>query len=63
MKAPTITYGRICFSFSSSTTPNRTRTMTTTGTSKVIPNARNVVMAKLRYLSMSVDISAPNGAL
>ena len=42
---------------------NRTRTTTTTGTSKVKPKARNVVMAKLRYLSISVLISAPKGSL
>ena len=38
-------------------------TTTTTGTSKVRPNAKKVVMAKLKYLSISVAISAPSGAL
>ena len=38
-------------------------TTTTTGTSKVMPKAKKVVIAKPRYLSISVDISAPKGAL
>src|SRR5882672_9547697 len=45
------------------TTPTRTRTMTTTGTSKVTPNAMKVVSAKERYLSMSVIHATPSGAI
>src|SRR2546427_5077253 len=44
-------------------TPARTRTMTTTGTSKVTPNAKNVVSAKERYLSISVIHATPSGAI
>src|SRR5258705_106089 len=61
--APTITYGRISFSFSIETTPTRTSTITATGTSKVIPNATKVVSANDRYLSMSVIHATPSGAI
>src|SRR5256885_6551651 len=44
------------------TTPTRTKTMTTTGTSKVTPNAMKVVSTKERYLSMSVIHATPSGA-
>src|SRR5438093_7396171 len=43
-------------------TPTRTSTMTTTGTSKVTPNAMKVVSTKERYLSMSVIHATPSGA-
>src|SRR5712691_5628821 len=45
------------------TTPARTRTMTTTGTSKVTPNAKKVVSAKERYFSISVIHATPSGAI
>src|SRR5882672_12952503 len=44
-------------------TPARTSTMTTTGTSKVTPNAIKVVSTKERYLSMSVIHATPSGAM
>src|SRR5438034_305012 len=37
--------------------------MTTTGTSNVIPNAMNIVSTNDRYLSMSVIICTPTGAV
>ena len=40
----------------------RTSTITTTGTSNVIPNAMNIVSTNDRYLSMSVIIVTPSGA-
>src|SRR5438132_11613227 len=43
-------------------TPTRTSTMTTTGTSKVTPNAMKVVSTKERYLSLSVIHATPSGA-
>ena len=61
--APTMTYGRISFNLANLTKPMRTKTTTTTGTSKVNPKAKKVVIAKLKYLSISVLISAPKGAL
>ena len=60
--APTITYERIAASFSSVTTRRRTSTITTTGTSNVIPKAMNIVSTNDRYLSMSVIIWTPAGA-
>ena len=59
--APTITYGRTDFSFSSDTTRMRTSTTTTTGVSNVSPNAMNIVSTNDRYLSMSVIICTPTG--
>jgi len=53
MKAPTITYGRASRSFSTLTRPILTSTMTTIGISKVTPKARNIVITKLKYASMS----------
>src|SRR5258705_12999570 len=44
------------------TSPTRTSTTTTTGTSKVTPNAMKVVSTKERYLSMSVIHATPSGA-
>src|SRR6059036_1547156 len=44
------------------TSPTRTSTMTTTGTSNVTPNAMKVVSTKERYLSMSVIHATPSGA-
>ncbi len=61
--APTITYGRMSFSLSIETTPTRTSTMTATGTSKVTPNATNVVSTNERYLSISVIHATPSGAI
>ena len=49
-------------SFSSDTTRKRTSTITTTGVSKVMPNAMNIVSTNDRYLSMSVIIVTPAGA-
>ena len=37
--------------------------MTTTGTSKVTPNATKVVIANDRYFSMSVIHATPSGAI
>jgi len=62
MNAPTITYARMERSHSSVTIRIRTSTITTTGTSKVIPNATNIVSTNDRYLSMSVIIVTPAGA-
>src|SRR5260221_11871612 len=45
------------------TTPTRTSTITTTGTSKVTPNAMKVVSTKERYLSISVIHATPSGAM
>src|SRR5205814_2708492 len=45
------------------TTPTRTSTITTTGTSKVTPNAMKVVSTKERYLSISVIHATPSGAI
>ena len=56
-----MTYARIDFSLSRLTTRIRTRTMTTTGTSNVMPKARNIAMTNDRYLSMSVIIVTPTG--
>src|SRR5689334_13408546 len=61
--APTTTYGRISLSFPREITPTRTSTMTRTGTSKVTPNATNVVSTKEKYLSMSVIHATPSGAI
>src|SRR5467141_3666865 len=53
MKAPTMTYGRASCSFSTLTRPILTSTMTTMGISNVTPKARNIVITKLKYASMS----------
>src|SRR5260221_1172077 len=45
------------------TSPTRTSTTTTTGTSKVTPNAMKVVSTKERYLSIAVINAAPSGAM
>src|SRR6266581_2547697 len=45
------------------TSPTRTSTITTTGTSNVTPNAMKVVSTKERYLSMSVIHATPSGAM
>ena len=39
----------------------RTSTMTMTGTSNVMPKARNIASTNDRYLSMSVIICTPAG--
>src|SRR5258706_15139142 len=52
-KAPTITYGRASFSCWMVTTPMRTSTITTIGISNGTPKARNIVITKLKYASMS----------
>ena len=62
MKAPTITYGRACFSFSTLAMPKRTSSTTTIGTSNVIPNAMNMPITKLKYASMSGDTVTDIGA-
>jgi predicted pyridoxine 5'-phosphate oxidase superfamily flavin-nucleotide-binding protein len=51
--APTMKYGRASRSFSTVTTPARTRMISTIGISNVTPNARNIVITKLKYASMS----------
>ena len=48
INAPTTTYPRASLSFSTVTMPMRTTRTTATGTSKVTPKARNMVMTKLR---------------
>ena len=56
------TYERAALSFSIDTMRSRTSTITTTGISKVSPNAMNIVSTNDRYLSMSVIICTPAGA-
>ena len=62
MKAPTITYGRTCLSFSTLAMPKRTSSTTTIGTSKVIPNARNMPITNPKYASISGDTVTDIGA-
>ena len=45
------------------TTPSRTSTTTTIGTSNVMPNAMNIVITKLKYASMSGATVTDFGAI